>query len=313
MAGTRQTLLFAIVLVLAFPPAAPVAVAQSPSPPLDLNGTWEVTDQGDLLQSDAALVKLIHTGTTVRAVFINGIQCFDGQGRSYLFVAQLSGTRLSSTDMWVCSASPSRVRKCKVSSKYKSTFTNANVEANFIEGKRTRQILDDDDCSTKAATDADAEFALRRLAPCELEERMVKQREETLDDLVDFILAARVIFMTAIEAVDQRYGESFQGRPTSALSFPSAVVGGGWNTDLGWTEEYFADALPEALASAEWRAAREMAEDIRVLADPPIPAVARMLDEIHRIENTASQRQEALAALRKARADLENCRRGQQR
>ena len=318
---------FALVLVLALfgmavSPMALTAAAQNPALPigLDLNGTWELGEHGERLNSARPIVRISHTPAEVRVTFISGAECFDGTARTYALVGQLRGEPtlppiffLSGKDMWVCSGSSSAVKKCGggIKSNYITTFTNATVTEDFIEGDRVAQGYRD--CAPDSSSNGTARFTLTRLQPCELEERKLRQREGELLALVVFVLEARPDFRAAIQAAEQRYGSSFHGLPTTrTLGHPYSLVGGSWNSDIEFAEDYVANHLPVNLASAEWAAAKKMATEMA--ADvPPLHAAVPMLQQMQRIESEATNRQTALAELRNARTQHETCMRVQQR
>jgi hypothetical protein len=318
MSGIIRKFTFALGLALigiALPPLALVAAAQNPDLPLglDLNGTWELVEHGERLSSANPIVTISHTPSEVRATFVSGAECFDGTRRTHVFTGRLSGQPtlpptwyLSGSDMWVCSGSSGAVKQCKggIPSNYTTTFKNATVTEDFIEGDRVSQGYKD--CAPHSASNGTARFTLERLQPCELERRALQRREQPLLDVVVAVLAARPDFRAAIQAAEQRYGASFNGLPTTTLVFPYVVVGGSWDADIELAEEFVADALPEALASPEWAAAKKMAQDMATAASP-LQAAVRMLEQIQRIESGAMTRQSALTEFRNARTQLESC------
>jgi hypothetical protein len=105
--------------------------AQDPSDSLDLAGTWRFdTDE---------TVRVTHEGNSVRAEFLDGAECLDGEVRPYFLDGVLSGTSLSGR-MMVCSRSPRLVEECGISSMYETTF-EATVEPGRIAGTRVAQGL----------------------------------------------------------------------------------------------------------------------------------------------------------------------------
>jgi len=294
-----------------------LAAAQELAVPgrLDLNGLWELTEYGARLGDERAIVRITHTGPSVHAEFVSGARCWDGQARPDAFLAELrvvpptTTGLLSSPAMWVCSGSPEAVKKCggsgAVKPSYKTTFTDADVEPNYIEGQRVRQGYQD--CSLDPSQDGTADFSLRRLAPCEFEQLMVDQRESELRVVMMSIFGARAIFRVAYEAARQRYPETFNGLPTEVLGRPYEMI--------AQDEEpvfFFEEWLPAVIGSPDWIGARTMAADMGLQEANPVLAVREMLIQMNRIEDEkAPEGQRALAALRQARAQLEKCRRAQ--
>ena len=188
-----RKLAFGLVLVLfgmALPPFAPFAAAQVPLG-LNLEGTWELVEYGQRRDPANPLVHILdHGDGTVTARFLSGAHCFDGKERAYAFVGKLVSQptvppmgRLESDDMWVCSNSPSIVKRCGISSSYQSTFTNAIARSDLIDGMRTRQAVSDS-CATQLDSVEDSKFTLTRVT-CPEDARTVAQLENGLRNLLN--------------------------------------------------------------------------------------------------------------------------------
>lgn len=316
---------FASGLVLALFVLAPSLVqfsaAQDPRLPLglDLNGTWELEERGELLSSQRALVKIMQTPEgLVRADFLAGAECFNGLARPYAFIGQLSfkipgEASLSAPTMFVCSGSPSAVKRCagSIPAVYASKFTNVLVMADLntgkpllIAGQRFAQGYDD--CTPDSRYDGTHPFVLRRLT-CPVEARKVSDREADLRDVVTSIFGSRATFSQALDAAKQRYPNGVNGRPTSDLEYPYDLVHTTWDSDIA-SMEVFVNELPRFLASNEWKRARDMAAEMGLLAVPPVLEVREMLDQMYKIEDEkAAQARQALDALTSARAELAKC------
>jgi hypothetical protein len=312
MAATFKTLAFALMLIA----IASSADAQNPNAPLglDLNGVWELEEHGQRLDPALPLVEIGHSGNTVTATFISGSKCADGSDRTIVFIGTLTGQpttppiwRMSSDDMWVCSNSPASVKKCGTPAKYHTTFTNATVTPAEIEGKRFRQILDD--CSTTTESQASGDFRLRRLQPCELEQRRYDQETEAAHFLLTRIRSQRAILDRGIQAAQDRYQDQFNGQPTSVLTYPVQYMAHDW-TDPVELEAFFA-AMPDFIEAPEWTAARRMAEDMAG-GNNPLPEARAMAVEMRRIEGFDSDARQQLVRLRNARNALDACLRRQQ-
>lgn len=116
---------------VANPSPSSSAFAQEPAADsVDLNGEW---------QFDYEVVRVTHGGASVRADFLEGAECFDGQVRPYFLAGEHSGTSLTGR-MMVCSNSPRLVEECGISSMYETTF-EATVEPGRIAGTRVAQGL----------------------------------------------------------------------------------------------------------------------------------------------------------------------------
>ena len=314
MAGTIRTLAFALVLFA----MAPCAAAQDLALPnrLDLNGVWELVEGwGQRLGDGPALVEITHSGATVVAKFIQGAECFDGAVRPDAFIAELrvhpttppTGL-LSSPAMWVCSNDPALVKKCAgglIKSIYKTTFSNAYVDPDFIDGTRVRQGVRG--CNLDPSSNGTADFALRRLAPCELEQRLLEAREGEMDTLWSSLNRAPVIFTRAIDAARRRFGETYGNLPTNTLKYPSDAFSVTGSTE---TELLFS-VLPDLIESAAWINARVMVTDMALGATPPLAEATPMLEEINRIESKAAEARRLFEAVHSARERLKKCQQAQ--
>lgn len=123
-------LLFVLAAGTAPQPSAAVSV-QDPPDSLDLDGTWRFDTE--------ETVRVTHDGGAVRADFLEGAECLDGEVRPYFLDGVLSGTSLSGR-MMVCSRSPRLIEECGISSMYETTF-EATVEPGRIAGTRVAQGL----------------------------------------------------------------------------------------------------------------------------------------------------------------------------
>lgn len=298
-----------------------LAAAQDVDVPgrLDLNGLWELTEHGVVIDGPA-IVKITHSGPTVYAEFISGAGCeAGGKPRPHLFYATLrleptlspTGT-LSSPGMWVCSGSPEAVRKCgagfALKPSYQAPFTNAVVDPDYIEGKRFRQGYKD--CSLDSSENSTADFSLRRLQPCEFEEMTARQRENDLHTTINAIIIPAVVAMrAAIDAAHKRFGNSYEGRPVDTLRYPHeqlmyAVTDSEAAVALG-------AALPAMIETSAWAAARVMAEEMSILAEPPLMEARPMVEQILKIQQQAANAKRAFDELMRARMALEKCRAAQ--
>ena len=137
MKRTRRVLLSPVLAVIALGLFAGIAVgsssalAQDAADSLDLDGEWRFDTE--------EIVRVTHDGGAVRAEFLEGAECLDGQVRPYFLDGALSGTSLTGR-MMVCSRSPRLVEECGISSMYETTF-EATVEPGRIAGTRVAQGL----------------------------------------------------------------------------------------------------------------------------------------------------------------------------
>lgn len=303
-----------------------LAAAQDPRLPvgLDLTGTWVLEERGELLSNHPAVVKITQTAEgLVRADFASGAECFNGMTRPYAFIGTLSfpvpgEASLSAPTMFVCSGSPSEVKRCggSIPAMYASSFTNVPVMANFntgkpgtIAGRRFAQGYDD--CTPDSRYDGTHQFILRRES-CPVEAQKVADRVKDLRDFVDAILGSRAAFSEAIAAARERYGERFNGQHLSVLEYPHDLVSVTWGSDVT-SMEVFTLELPSIVESEDWKRARDMAAEMGLLANPPLLAVQEMLDQMYQIENKTPDGRNALAALRQARAELAKCQQAERR
>jgi hypothetical protein len=120
-----------LALEAALRPPSASAMAQDTADSLDLTGEWRFDTE--------EIVRVTHDGGTVRAEFVEGAECLDGQVRPYFLDGVLSGTSLTG-NMMVCSRSPRLVEECGISSMYETTF-EATVEPGRIAGTRVAQGL----------------------------------------------------------------------------------------------------------------------------------------------------------------------------
>ena len=239
----------------------PLAAAQNLAVPgrLDLNGRWELTEYGQRRDNGNAIVEIEHSGPGVFAKFITGAECFNGQARPDFFLAELTvvhpttppTAQLSSPAMWVCSNDPDLVKKCggsgAVKASYKTTFKDAVVDPDFIEGTRVTQGVKG--CSLDSGENGTAPFSLRRLVPCEFEEVMVKQRDnELLDIRLNTFIPAFAAFVTAADAAQRRFSDMYRGMPTSTLRYPQEKLRVATNDTEG--TEALAAALPDIVHNA---------------------------------------------------------------
>ncbi len=97
----------------------------------DLDGKWRFDTE--------EVVLVAQDGSAVRAEFVEGAECFDGQARPYFLDGVLSGTTLTG-NMMVCSRNQRLVEECGISSMYETTF-EATVEPGRIAGTRVAQGL----------------------------------------------------------------------------------------------------------------------------------------------------------------------------
>jgi len=304
-----RTLLKRLILAFAFvalPLLTPGASGQQPTTlNLDLNGRWDLVEHGEHLSLGDSMVRIDHTGQTVRAEFLKGAVCADGTRRSMAFTGQLTQSTvpgewlLSSTDMWVCSGDADLRLRCGAKfGNYKTSFTNVVVTPDEIQGMRVAQGVKD--CSLDSREDGEHEFTLKRLGPCEPEERNVKSWEDELLKLAKNIVGnARVVFLAAAELAEERYAPTFTSPtvtgPPSWVSFPYVTVNGSWDEDAEMAEEYF---RLEPVSAPEWARARQMAAAMGFKV---------MLTEMGRVENENIYGQRALTGLQNARADLAAC------
>jgi len=212
----------------------------------------------------------------------------------------------------LCSGSPDMVKKCgsngAIKPSYKTTFTNAEVNPDYIDGTRVTQGVRN--CSLDSSEDGTAPFSLRRLVPCEFEEVMVKQRDnELLDIVLKTFIPAFAAFVTAADAAQRRFGGTYRDMPTSALRFPQDRLRVATNDPEG--TEALAAALPEIVTTQEWTAARVMADDMGWLAEPPLMEARQMIEQIIAVEQKALDARRAFSALEGARAALRKCRQAQ--
>ena len=106
-------------------------LAQDSADSLDLDGEWRFDTE--------ETVRVTHEGSSVRAQFLDGAECLNGEVRPWFLDGVLSGTSLSGR-MMVCSRSPRLVEECGISSMYETTF-EATVEPGRIAGTRVAQGL----------------------------------------------------------------------------------------------------------------------------------------------------------------------------
>jgi hypothetical protein len=308
---------WAVLFVVALPAFAAAQDVDVPGR-LDLNGLWELNEHGVVIDGPA-IVRITHSGPTVYAEFISGASCgAGGSPRPHAFYAELKleptispmGT-LSSPGMWVCSGSPEAVQECgggALKPRYQAPFTNAVANPDYIDGKRLRQGYKD--CNLDASQNSTADFWLRRLQPCEFEELTARQRDNDLHGTINDITIPAVIAMrAAIDAAHQRFGDSYEGRPVDALRYPHDKL------MLAITDSQLAEALAAALPALvdapEWAAARLMAEEMSILADPPLMEARPMVEQILRIQQKAADAKRASDELTQARTALEKCRAAQ--
>jgi hypothetical protein len=308
------------VLGLLVSPLITVAAAQAVQPPLfNLSGTWELTEYGARINSKPAIVEITHTGNTVAGVFVRGSECFNGVARSDAFLAELKtlipglppSAPMSGPAMWVCSNDPALVKKCggAIQAIYKVKITEATAALDFIQGSRVTQGVNG--CNLDSSEDGTADFSLRRLTPCELEQRTVTDREDELRELVKSILGMRTIFKVGFDAAMRRYPDTYQETPTDNLAIPVRVVEGEWDRDIGVMQSFFEDYLPDAIGSNAWKIARDLAAGIGLQAENPLLAVREMLNQMYVLEGTVPEGLRVAAALRQARAALEKCQQAQ--
>jgi hypothetical protein len=315
---TRAFRLVVALAALALPPMAPVAAGQVlGSQPLDLRGTWELEEHGDLRDPGKPLVQITQIGHEVVAEFLTGAHCKDGHPRTWAFVGMLRREptltelwSLSSTDMRVCSGSFNEASKCNgsIPTHYVTNFTNALAERDRISG--SRMTLGRIDCTPDPSSAGTARFTLTRVT-CPQEARKVAEREAALVALLASFLRARGIFYATIHDAEQRYGETYNGQPTTTIAFPYVTIDGDWEADMELTEQFFEIYPGAAVGSDYWARARSM---LRQMASDPVnrlPEAQLMLDEIYRLEQLAPDGTRALDELRAARAELERCRRAQ--
>lgn len=314
MAGHKFASALVLALVgMALPPLAPFAAAQVLPGALDLNGRWELAEHGARSDPGNPIVKITHSGVSVVAEFISGAKCSDGQARPDLFIAELvvhptnpPTGQLSSPAMWVCSNDPGLVKKCggAIKPSYKTTFTNAAVDPDYIAGPRVTQGVRD--CRLDASENGTAPFSLRRLVPCEFEQLMVTQRDNELLAIVhNTFIPAAVAFRVAIDAARKRFNDQYGGMSTNTLSYPDEILRVAID-DVAGTEG-LAAGLADVITSSAWTAARVMAEDMGLLADPPLIEAQRMVEQMNAVEQKAPDARRAIDALASARAALQKC------
>ncbi len=154
------------------------ASAQDPPDSLDINGTWRFDTE--------ETVRVTHEGSSVRAEFLDGAECMNGEMRPYFLDGVLSGTSLTG-NMMVCSRSPRLIEECGISSMYETTF-EATVEPGRISGTRVAQGLatEEEDgryvsCTPDSRYDGSYDFAGRS---CSHAERELAELNDQLDAMV---------------------------------------------------------------------------------------------------------------------------------
>jgi hypothetical protein len=300
---------------LAFPAVRPPAAAAQLPGIFDLNGVWEVEDRGVIEEPGLARVRITHSGQSVEARFVYGAKCKNGSVRTEFFIAELSSIvpgewLLSSPAMWVCSGSPSEVQKCggSLDSPYKSSFTGAIAKQDRISGMRKTQFRNG---CTPTGKFGETEFVLSRLGPCDVEARTLRDSETALRGIMDSIQTARLVFARTVTAARVRYGDTYNTIPTARLAPPINVVTaftGDWDGDLE-TAQFILERLPQLLASAEWKNARDLAAAMAM--DPGnrrLPEAEEMLSHMNDIEEEAPIGATALADFLNARRALDACR-----
>ncbi|MGH7566792.1 MAG: hypothetical protein ACREK2_08175, partial [Gemmatimonadota bacterium] len=216
------------------------AMAQETADSVDLNGEW---------QFEYEVVQVTHGGPGVRADFLEGAECFDGQVRPFFLAGELSGTSLTGR-MMVCSRSPELVEACGISSMYETTF-EATVEPGRIAGTRVAQGLateEEDGRYTSCVPDSryDGTYSFEGSRLCADAEREAQELLARLD-----ALAAE-----SNEIADQ----------LSAMSLPA------------WFEEGYAG--PNADMGARWREIeQEMLRLVEQINATQVPAEKAALQE----------------------------------
>ena len=311
-----RALAFRLVIALAalaLPPMAPVAAGQVLNfAPLDLRGTWELEERGERLDPANPLVQITQNGDDVMAEFLTGARCKDQHQRNFLFVGAklrrlptMPGApelwTLSSDNMLACTGSYNDVAKCNgsIPTHYITNFTNATAERDRISG--SRMTLGRMRCTSDAAYNGSAQFTLTR-ARCELEALMVNRRDNEFSTIVaNTFIPAIVAFRAAIDAARRRFGDRYGG-----LSYPYEHMKVAIDDVVG--TEALAHVLPDTLTDSDWIAARQMAAEMGLAANPPLIEAQRMLEHMNLVEQKAPDARRAIGALSDARDALKKCR-----
>jgi hypothetical protein len=298
-------------LALTASPWISIAAAQTSAPPLDLNGIWELHDYGDRLSTATPLVEIAHSGSSVTASFIRASECYNGIARTTAFQGRLTGlqpavpmAQLSAQNMSVCSNDKALVQKCSgsITAIYNTSIAFATAENDFIQGARVTQGVTG--CTPDASENGTARFWLRRLTPCEYEQRVLKDAEAELLELFKSITEAKPVFRAAIDAAKQRFPETYRNQPIAVLDYPHRVVD--LSDDAVHAEALFS-AMPDLFRSPEWIDAARMAIALGQ-ENPPLVEGWRMLDEMTRIERTTPEAQRLLNQFKGARDAERKCR-----
>jgi hypothetical protein len=295
-------------------PLITIAEAQTGAPPLfNLSGIWELHEYGDRQHNAATpLVEIAHAGNTVTANFIRGSECFNQQARSTAFIGQLGGVQpttppslaMTAHSMSVCSNDRALVNKCggAIKAIYTTTAPYATAEPDFIQGSRVTQGVNG--CTPDPSQNGTARFWLRRLTPCEYEQRLLRDAEDEMLRLYKSIADAKPVFQAAIDMARTRFGESYRSQPITVMEYPSQVVS--LDVNAANAQALFA-AIPGVFESGEWTEAARMVIAMAQENPPVVPAM-RMLDEMTRIERLGPEAQRAVAAYQRAAEAERKCR-----
>jgi hypothetical protein len=129
------------------------------APPLTLSGAWTAADD-----TGSYLLAIDHTGSTVRAAFLQGADCAHGGTRPYFFRGQLAGSALTGT-MTLCVITAAVATNCQDPPHYETEFT-ADAAQDLISGMVYRWMWDAVDdpttCHRNPAWDTWPSFNLAR-------------------------------------------------------------------------------------------------------------------------------------------------------
>ena len=309
-------------------------MSQETADSLDLNGEWRFDTE--------EVVRVTHDGTTVRAEFVEGAECFDGQVRPYFLDGVLVGTSLTGR-MMVCSRSPRLVEECGISSMYETTF-EATVEPGRISGTRVSQGLatqESDGRYTSCTPDSryDGTYDFEGSRTCTEMEREVTELEAALDRLrqeADSIVTrARGVIDDVHLTARDHFGERYDGSgiyppynvsastdglldPLRALTaLPDSTAEGYFEAlflvTVDGTQYAWLGAMRLAGAMVRYGERVPSGEEPtgEVRNRDPLPEARRMLEEMSKVESLRDRAKLVLDALAQARRALRDCQEGE--
>lgn len=326
--ATRLSVSFFVAGITLHP--VPGAAVQGGSDSLDLSGEWRFDTE--------EIVRVTQDGSAVRAEFVEGAECFDGQVRPYFFDGTLSGISLTG-NMMVCSRSQRLVEECGISSMYETTF-EATVEPGRIAGTRVAQGLATEEeggryvsCVPDSRYDGTYDFAGTR--SCAEAEREMAELADALDllrgEAASIVGGARDVIDDVHLAAREHFGRQYDG---AGIYAPHNVNA---STDFLLGPMRGLTALPDTTAEAyfealflltvdgtlnAWLGPRTLAETMtrygeqapygedssgEVRNRDPLSQAGQMVVEMNKVESLRDRARPLLDALEQARRALRAC------